>query len=170
MKFAIVSESYKASTINHTALTQQVSQVTVMEDSLAAFQVILADDQTTRVNIWTTYRFGENLQTPVYRVAVTGDSGLQPVVHLVDYYTDNHGIAYADKIIADELPPRLLISAEYDGIIGQAHQLWRKIGVSQKHQYLVFAGMRHTFLDAFGYLPQAQLAVDQIVNWLHADK
>lgn len=100
MEFNIVSESYKASSLNHSADKVAITELTVMQNSFAVFQVILHDDQMKWVNIGTNYRFGPDLATPVYRVQV--ESHLNVNVNLVDYYQDNHAVAYADKIIEDE--------------------------------------------------------------------
>lgn len=98
MDMNIVSESYKASSLNRNAENAAITELTVMQNSTAAFQVILHDNKTKWVNVGTSYRFGPDLATPIYRIQVES----QLNVNLTDYYLDDHGIAYADKIIEDE--------------------------------------------------------------------
>lgn len=100
MDMNIVSESYKASSLNRNAENAAITELTVMQNSMAAFQVILHDNKTKWVNVGTSYRFGPDLATPIYRIQV--ESQLNVNVNLIDYYIDDHGIAYADKIIEDE--------------------------------------------------------------------
>lgn len=64
--------------------------------------------------------------------------------------------------------PTLIIQAQHDIFNYQVATLLEQLPQksSQQLQIGTFAGMLHGFIDYFGYLPQAQLAADEIVLWL----
>lgn len=100
MEGYITTENYRASTKMSNSKPENLDCLKIPRNSTGAFQLLFHDGKTNQIVLNQQFVLPNNLNVNTYRVDIESD--LKVSAHLVDYYQDEQGVYYADKILEEK--------------------------------------------------------------------
>lgn len=107
---------------------------------------------------------GVGLIYPQIMIAPTGNKTAEFMLTFNQLITIQAALIKQAPVAPIFVGPMLVIRAQFDAFNPQINTY-----LNQQHSALTvvtFNGMQHGFIDYFGYLPQAQLAADELITWV----